>query len=44
MSQQPNCVIAQPWAASYGIAIYVVTVKPNLRGYETDRDRERWGG
>ena len=44
MSQQPNCVIAQPWAASYGIAIYVVPVKPTPRGYETDRDLERWGG
>ncbi len=37
MTQQPNYVIAGPWAASYGIAIYAVTVKPNLRGYETDR-------
>jgi hypothetical protein len=44
MSQQPNCVIARPWAASDGIAIYAVTVKPNLRGYETDRGLERRGG
>ena len=44
MSQQPNCVIAQPWAASFGIAIYVVTAKPALRGRDNGRDRERWGG
>lgn len=43
MSWQPNCTIAQSWAA-YGFATSVVTAQLQLRGSEQSRDLERWSG
>lgn len=48
MSWQPNCAIAQPRAARYGIAMAAATAKLLSRGcdlgYEPSRDLERWSG
>jgi hypothetical protein len=44
MCWQPNCAIADPEAARYGLAISVVRAKLPLRGQEAGRDLERWSG